>query len=88
MWDRGSDQCSTALNVVYEGGNGQIQHGNLTKGGWQWTALAAAPIGGTGLALDVRYLTNGARDIMLYYQLPGANLVPALYNGTSKFYDL
>ena len=25
---------------------------------------------------------------MLYYQLPGANLVPALYNGTSKFYDL
>ena len=84
VWDRGCEQCTKGLNVVYQGDNGQIQYGNLTNGNWQWTALAVAPATGTGLALELRYLIDGARDIMLYYQLSKGNLVSALYGGTSE----
>ena len=82
VWDRGCEQCSLTLNLVYQGGNGQIIYGNLSGTGWSFNPVPISPVLGTGLALDVRFLVDGGRDIILYHQTAAGNLSYAIYNGT------
>ena len=82
VWDRGCEECSQTLNLVYQGGNGQIIYGNLSGTGWSFDPVPVSPVIGTGLALDVRFLADGGRDIILYHQTAAGNLSYAIYNGT------
>ena len=82
VWDRGCEQCSFTLNLVYQGGNGQVIYGNLSGTEWLFNPVPISPVRGTGLALDIRFLAAGGRDIVLYHQTAAGNLSYAVYNGT------
>ena len=82
VWDRGCEQCSSTLNLAYQGGNGQIIYGNLSSTGWSFNPIPISPVLGTGLALDIRFLAGGGRDIVLYHQTAAGNLSYTVYNGT------
>ncbi len=82
VWDRGCEQCSSTLNLVYQGGDGQIMYGNLSGTEWLFDQIPISPVLGTGLALDIRFLADGGRDIILYHQTAAGNLSYANYNGT------
>lgn len=82
VWDRGYEQCSSTLNLAYQGGNGQIIYGNLSGTGWLFDPIPISPVIGTGLVLDIRFLAGGGRDIVLYHQTAAGNLSYTIYNGT------
>lgn len=82
IWDRGCEQCSSTLNLAYQGGNGQIIYGNLSGTGCSFNPVPISPVLGTGLALDVRFLADGDRDIILYHQTAAGKLSYTIYNGT------
>ena len=67
---------------MYQGGNGQVIYGNLTGTEWVFNPVPISPVRGTGLALDIRFLADGGRDIILYHQTAAGNLSYAVYNGT------
>lgn len=67
---------------MYQGGNGQVIYSNLTGTEWFFNPVPISPVRGTGLALDIRFLADGGRDIILYHQTAAGNLSYAVYNGT------
>ena len=67
---------------MYQGGNGQVIYGNLSGTEWFFNPVPISPVRGTGLALDIRFLADGGRDIVLYHQTAAGNLSYAIYNGT------
>ena len=67
---------------MYQGGNGQVIYGNLSGTEWLFNPVPISPVRGTGLALDIRFLAAGGRDIVLYHQTAAGNLSYAVYNGT------
>ena len=67
---------------MYQGGNGQVIYGNLSGLEWTFNPVPVSPVRGTGLALDIRFLADGGRDIVLYHQTEAGNLSYAVYNGT------
>lgn len=84
-WDRGYLGCSNALSLVYQDSKGVLQYGNLSIGGWVWIPLTASNANmGTNLALDLRLVSSSQRNIVLFYQLSNGDLVPTLFNGSSK----
>ena len=80
VWDRDCEQCSSTLNLAYQGGNGQIIYGNLSGTGWSFNPIPISPAIGTGLALDIRFLAGGGRDLVLYHQTAAGNLSHTVYN--------
>ena len=82
VWDRGCDQCSSTLNLVYQGADGQVIYGNLSGTEWLFNSIPISPVLGTGLALDIRFVADGGRDIILYHQTAAGNLSYAVDNGT------
>lgn len=85
LWDRhhGCPQCGNTLLFAYERSDGQLEIGNYTQQGWDWTTLQSNPAQGTGLALALRWQSTSSGDIRLFYQTKDGHLVSQDYNGPS-----
>lgn len=83
LWDRhhGCPQCSNSLLFTYQRSDGQIEVGNYTESGWDWTTLQSNAAPDTDLALSLRWQSTSSGDIRLFYQIKDGHLVSQDYNG-------
>jgi len=89
-WHRhlGCVGCPNTLLLVYQDSNGKLQLMNATATGWEYYALSANPIPGSGLALTLLWDYTLMSSLRLYYQINTGHLTDQGWYSAAQYQNL